>query len=268
MELSTKLVIVMLKAETRMRIQFVKGLAVLWICIASTNSAPVSADTLQTGSPRLVLDDSDWWSFTGRPELDVYDEALSQKRELPSSNFRILGLELNEEIFEKARTKLGKVAVVQRGDGSAGRFQVCYSSVRSQPKTYLVFEKGEVNDALYLFNVGPDWKGSHLCGGSNLLTAHSSTTAGLHLGQTKTQVKTILGKPSSSGDDKMVYFLESEKKTSTADFESLKRRNPQIGEDELHRAYDSYSLTVYVEARFSSGKLVYLAISKTTTDIE
>jgi hypothetical protein len=34
-------------------------------------------------------------------------------------------------------------------------------------------------------------------------------------------------------------------------------------QDELHRNYDYYTLGVYIEARFLSNKLVYLAISKT-----
>jgi len=34
-------------------------------------------------------------------------------------------------------------------------------------------------------------------------------------------------------------------------------------QDELHRKYDSYTLGVYIQARFLSDKLVYLGTSKT-----
>jgi hypothetical protein len=77
---------------------------------------------------------------------------------------------------------LGKATVVERGDASTGRSQICYSSLGKQSKTYLMFEKGEVNDSFYLFKGGPDWKGSKLCTASNLVTTNLSTASGLRLG--------------------------------------------------------------------------------------
>jgi len=234
---------------------------VFWVFIFAANSLPLAAETAQTGPPGYTSDNSDWWSYTRRPEAD--DEAISQKRELPASNFQILGFKLNDETFGKATAKLGRANVVERGDASTGLSQICYSSPGKQSKTYLIFEKGEVNDAFYLFSVGPDWKGSELCTEANLVTPNLSTASGLHLGQTSAQVKAILGKPSFVADDKIIYSLGVEKKTSAADFENVRQRNPQLSQDELHRSYDFYSLGVYIEARFLSGKLVYLAISKT-----
>ena len=222
---------------------------------------PLAAEIHQTGPAGYRSDNSDWWSYTRRPETD--DEAISQKRELPPSNFQILGFNLNDEIFARAAAKLGKAAVIDRGDASTGRSQACYSSPGKQSKTYLIFEKGEVNDALYLFSGGPYWKGSELCTESNLITTSLSTASGLHLGQTSSQVRAILGKPSFAAEDKIIYSLDIEKKTSATDFEDLKQRNPQLSQDELHRNYDSYTLGIYIEARFLRGELVYLAISKT-----
>ena len=235
--------------------------SVLWLFVVAASILPLAAASVQTGPPGYRSDNSDWWSYTGRPEPD--DEAISQKREVPASNFQILGFKLNDETFGKATAKLGKATVVERGDASTGRSQICYSSPGKQSKTYLIFEKGEVNDAYYLFSVGPDWKGSELCTESNLVTTNLSTASGLRLGQTNAQVRAILGKPSFVADDKIIYSLGVEKKTSAADFENLRQRNPQLSEDELHRSYDFYTLGVYIEARFLSGKLVYLAISKT-----
>jgi len=241
--------------------QFLRCSSVLWVFMVAASILPLAAATVQTGPPGYTSDNSDWWSYTRRPEAD--DEAISQKREPPASNFQILGFKLNDETFGRATAKLGKATLVERGDASTGRSQICYSSPGKQSKTYLIFEKGEVNDAFYLFSVGPDWKGSELCTESNLVTTNLSTASGLHLGQTNAQVRAILGKPSFVGDDKIIYSFGVEKKTSAADFESLRQRNPQLSQDELHRNYDFYTLGVYIEARFLSGKLVYLAISKT-----
>jgi len=159
--------------------------------------------------------------------------------------------------------KMGKTTVVQRGDASTGRSQICYSSPGKEPKIYLIFEKGEVNDAFYLFTGGPDWNASDRCTDSNLIAETLSTRSGLHLGQTRAQVRTILGKPSLVSGDKMIYSLDAQKKTSVADLQNLRRQNPAISDDEFHKGYDFYTLGVYIEARFLTDKLVYLAISKT-----
>jgi hypothetical protein len=251
----------MKETQTGGFIRFLSGQSALTLFIVAANILPLVAGALQTVPPGYTRDNSDWWSYTGRPEAD--DETISQKRELPASNFQILGLKLNDETFDKAAAKLGKATVVERGDASTGRSQICYSSPGKRPKTYLIFEKGEVNDAFYLFNVGPDWKGSELCAESSLVTANPSTASGLHLGQTSAQVRAILGKPSSVADNKIIYSLDVEKKTLSRGLRELKKRNPQLSQDELHRSYDSYTLGVYIEARFFSDKLTYLVISKT-----
>jgi hypothetical protein len=119
------------------------------------------------------------------------------------------------------------------------------------------------NDAFYVFNIGPNWKGTELCTESNLVTTSLSTASGLHLGQTIAQVAAILGKPSVTTGDKIIYSLGTAKRTSAADFETQRQRNPQLSQEELHRSYEFYTLGVYVDARFVGGKLVYLAISKT-----
>lgn len=204
---------------------------------------------------------SDWWSLSARP--DTGNDVVVQKRELPTSNFKILGLTLDDEILDRTGEKLGKAGAVERGDASTGRTQICYSSAGKQGKTYLIFEKGEVNDAFYLFTGGPDWDSSDRCTSSSLITSDLSTSSGLHLGQNIAQVRAVLGKPSFASKDKVIYCAMVEKKTSAADFENLRRRNPGLSEDELSRNYEYYTLDAYVEARFVKDRLVYLAISKT-----
>jgi hypothetical protein len=151
-------------------------------------------------------------------------------------------LELNDDILQTAHSKLGKASVVQRGDASAGRTQVCYTS-RGEPRVHLIFEKGEVNEALYLFNVGKDWKGSDLCSTSDLVTETLSTKSGLHLGETLSEVRAILGKPSAATGRKLSYLFSVEKIDATG----------------------AYTLTVYIECGFTNRKLSYLGISKAET---
>jgi len=187
--------------------------------MVAANILSLAAATVQTVPPGYTCNNSDWWSLTRTD-----DEVVPQEGDLQDSNFQILGFKLNDETFGKAKAKLGKATVVERGDASAGRSQICYSSPGKKSKTYLIFEKGEVNDAFYLFNIGPDWKGSEQCSESNLVTDNLSTGSGLHLGQTSAQVRALLGRPSFASDDKIVYFFSVEKKMPTAEFETLKNR--------------------------------------------
>lgn len=195
------------------------------------------------------------------PDLD--DKILVQNREPSSSNFQILGIELEEDVFSKAAAKLGKARIVDRGNASTGRSQVCYVSPEEQGRIHLVFERGEVNEVFYLFEGGADWKGSNLCIKSNLIAKNLSVASGLRLGKTPAEIRGILGKPSVIAADKLSYFFSVEKKTPAADFENLKQRYPELSEEELHRNYEFYSFGAYIEARFTSGKLTYLAVSKT-----
>ena len=218
-----------------------------------------TASFAQTGPPVKRGDNSDWWSLTRSAETDI--PRGSEEREPSKSNFQILELELNDDVLSKATANLGKAAILQRGDASAGRSQVCYASL-GEPKTHLIFEKGEVNDALYLFNLGPDWNGSELCSVSDRVTTNLSTKSGLHLGQTAAEVKTVLGKPSVETRRKIIYSFVVEKESTPADLENQKQQNPKLSGEEIRRDYGSYTLTAYIECRFTNGKLSYLAISK------
>jgi hypothetical protein len=215
----------------------------------------------QGGPPGYTNDNSDWWSRIKTDDASI--GIAAQKREPSASNFRILGLDLGDDLFGKATAKLGKAQQVERGDASTGRSQACYSSVQDHPRIHLVFEKGEVADSFYLFADGPDWKGSNFCFRSNLVTENLSIASGLRLGQTPAEVKAILGKPSASIGNKIVYSFEVQKKTPVGDFDRLRQRYPELSDEELHREYEFYSLGVYVEARFAQSKLTYLAVLKT-----
>jgi hypothetical protein len=71
-----------------------------------------------------------------------------------------------------------------------------------------------------------------------------------------------LGKPSVETRRKIIYSFVVEKKSTPADLENQKQQNPKLSEEEVRRDYGSYTLTAYIEGRFTNGKLSYVAISK------
>lgn len=187
-------------------------------------------------------DNSDWWSLTRKVEGPDIEP---QKRVPPDSNFSILGVALGDPQGVQLAAKLGKAAIVGRGDAATARAQLCYVSVASSSPVHLVFEEGEVDYAFYLFSGGPDWQRSNLCARSSLISLSLKTGSGLALGQTRSQVEAILGKPTTVWKNRLIYF-------------GVVHVKPKNGE--------SYDLTSYIEARFSDGKLNYLGVMKTETD--
>jgi hypothetical protein len=216
----------------------------------------------QNGALGYTTDNSDWWSFTriaGGPKTPV------QNREPSPENFQVLGIELDHHVFENAASKLGQASVVERGDAASGRSQVCYISETSG-RIHLVFEEGEVNEALYLLEGGPDWKGSEVCVKSKAITEKLHVASGIGLGQSPTEVQSVLGKPSTATSDKLVYSYEVEKHSTADELRKLRQQHPKMSDEDLRRNYASYTLSVYIEARFSQSKLIYLAVSKAETE--
>jgi len=145
-------------------------------------------------------DNSDWFSDL-RPtshdeEEDAADATPTQERQIPASNFRILGITLSPDMSTQVAQKFGQYHEVQRGDASSGRSQACYVSASGEHKIHLIFEQGEIDSSVYLFVDGPDWYGSDRCIPSDLVSTHLATASGLRLGMTPAQVIAILGKPS------------------------------------------------------------------------
>ena len=240
--------------------RFLHDCSGLWAFVTAVSLLAGLAAAAQSGPPGYTSDNSDWWSHTRTLAFD--EKSLVQNREPSVSNFQILGLELGDDMFSKAAVKLGKAPIIERGDVATGRSQVCYMSPEEHGKIHLVFEKGEVTESFYLFEGGPDWKGSDLCVKLNLVTKSFSVASGLRLGQTPAEIKAILGKPSVVTGNKLIYSFSVQKKSSAADFDRLRQQHPELNEADLHRNYEFYSLGVYIEARFSSSKLTYLAVSK------
>lgn len=220
-------------------------------------------------SPRPArLDSSDWWSYTRQEEIRAntpQPPIRFQNREPAGSNFEISGVKLDEpgHDFSAIRSAFGDGTEVERGDAASGRNQICY--VSDSDAVHLVFEFGEVNSVLYLFDGGPSWNGSSLCAHSSSVSANSSTASGLQLGIAPEQVRTILGAPNIATPTKLVYYFAYRKKTSSDTLVQLRTDYPQMSDAEFSQNFGYSDSEVYIEARFASGKMNYLAISKSET---
>jgi hypothetical protein len=101
---------------------------------------------------------------------------------------------------------------------------------------------------------------------SKLVNLRLKTASGLRLGLSRVEVQRILGKPSASlknGD--LIYFRQVSKKTSAANLKKLREYYSNLSDEKVHRNYDLYDLTVDIRAKFTSGRLVYLGVSKSET---
>lgn len=213
------------------------------------------------------LDSSDWWSYTRQEELPPREPTQPitfQSREPADANFQIGGIAFGEMWdFSTIRSKFGEATEVERGDAASGRHQICYTS--SSGGVHLIFELGEVDSVLYLFEDGPKWSGSEFCARSKAVPTNISTASGLKLGLEPQQVKGILGHPNIATPDKLVYYFEYRKKTSPETLTQLRKNYPDMSDAEFHQNFEFGDGEAYIETRFSSGKLNYLAISKSET---
>src|ERR1700757_1134860 len=122
----------------------------------------------QDGNIVHLYDNSDWWSVnrgTGSSE-----DLPAQEGELVPGTLQVLGIKLDERVFDHAAAKLGKAAVIARGDASTGRRQACYRSAGAPPSVYLIFEKAEIGFTFYLFTGGPTWDSSDRCVESKVIS--------------------------------------------------------------------------------------------------
>jgi len=217
--------------------------------------------------PPVRMDSSDWWSYTRQEELPVEEPGQKfkfQSRKPADTNFQAAGITLGEKWdFSDVRSKFGNAIEVQRGDAASGRDQICYLSPSGN--VHLIFELGEVDSLVYLFEDGPKWNGSDLCATSKAVSHDISTASGLRLGLPPEQVKKILGNPNVAPPTKLVYYFGYREKTPPEALAKLRRDHPEMDDADFRKNYESFDGEAYIEARFTSGKLNYLAISKSET---
>lgn len=235
--------------------------SLLWLGLLTTH---VFSQNLRASQQGHTGDNSDWWS--GLRTLDSAEGITAQKRVPAVSNFRILNVSLDEDMFNKAAAKLGTTEKIQRGDAASGREQACYVSPGNTKQVHLIFEQGEVDYSFYLFLDGPDWQGSGKCLSSPLVSKKLSTASGLRLGQTSSEIMRVLGKPSVRRKNELIYSFLVKKRNSAKDLKEARIRHPEMSEQEFHANYDYYDLSVGIDARFVHSKLTFLAVSKAETN--
>jgi hypothetical protein len=221
---------------------------------------PPTADSLH--------DNSDWFSLlrpTGNEEGEGDESLPVQERQIPRTNFRILGIDLSSDFFKAARQKFGQIHQVERGDAHYGRTQACYVSATGKSKIYLIFEGAEVDTNLYLFTGGPDWYGSDRCIPSRLVSARLATASGLRLGLSPAQVVAVLGKPSRRSQSELIYELHATKKMSARERADFLRANPTLTKNDVDR-FASYDWSAGISAKFTDAKLTFLSISTGETN--
>ena len=214
-----------------------------------------------TGNLVRLADRSDWWSVLNENFYWPIDKPKSE--ELNPETFGIAGVMLqhNDEPFRDVEAKFGRAVIAARGSSSGARQQLCYSSP-SKPTVNLIFEAGESNRSFYLFNKSQPWNGDALCAESAQVTPALRTRNGLGLGMSPAEVEKILGKPDVSNPTRLVYQRQMDSHTSPEKLALLRSEHPDMSDADFHESYDSYEMELYVEARFTEGKLTYLAVSK------
>jgi hypothetical protein len=216
---------------------------------------------IANGQTFRLKDQTDWWSINNgefhRTDIRARNESIAP------GTFEVAGVALGSDQFKRLAATLGKATVVERGDASTARRQICYVSAENPSKVYAIFEFGEDESVFYLFRDGADWNGRRFCVVTKHISMSSGTASGLRLGLTPSGVEAILGKADAASEDTLVYSREVKEKTTPAQFEELRKDYPeQLNDKTAHEKFDYYSIEIYIEARFGKSGLNYLAVSK------
>jgi len=196
-----------------------------------------------------------------------------QHGEIASANFRISGVDLasDEDVLLQAAKVLGKTQIESSGDAADSKSEVCYRSVTDRDNTHLIFGRGEVDFWFILSSDGSVWEGTHACSRSGKIADDATTDSGLRLGLTEQQVLTVLGLATEKSQDLrrhtefLTYRLETRKKTDPQKlarwWQQEIKKTPTANHQEFLENYESYTLEVYISARFVDDSLTRLYVS-------
>lgn len=225
-------------------------------CLLLALLSPLVQSWSQRAFPHgYINDNSDWWSSTVGDPQTMYVKV--QHRLVASANFRMLGITLGDDYFPDVIAKLGRAEVTSRGDGAESRSQICYVSSGSAEKVHAIFEQSETIESFYLFSGGSEWTGSDRCVTSDLVSGRLGTASGIHLGQNRKEVESMLGPPSATYDKRTVYSFEGERTLSPEDYKRLHPHSSSFPNETL-----VWTVDVRIDARFEDSKLIYLAVSR------
>jgi hypothetical protein len=205
--------------------------------------------------PRLN-DNSDEWSLT--VNSDDFKNVKIQKRDLADVNFQILGISLNDYLFNQVFQIMGKTNLVERGDAYNARQQACFVSAQPGPKVYLIFERGGINSVFYLFSEGPVWHGQESCVPTPLVGPAIAVASGLRLGESPSEVTAILGSPNVRRDQELIYFVYAQRKTPARLLKMLHEEHPNLNA----HAYEILNIQAQIRATFVDSKLTSLTVAR------
>lgn len=114
---------------------------------------------------------------------------------------------------------------------------------------------------VYLFEGGPEWNGSEFCATSKTVSTDTSLASGLKLGIAPERVKSILGDPNIATADQLIYYFGYKRKTRGEELARFRSEHTDMTDAEFRENFEYGDGEVYIETRFVSGKLKYLAVS-------
>jgi hypothetical protein len=213
-------------------------------------------------------DSSDWWSVNNEHFPDATPGL--QDKAFNTNNFRILGLSLDTVGVDSVASRLGSVQIVERGNASYSRSQLCYASKEGTEKIYLIFEFSVGQSAaFYLFRGGANWTGESLCARTSAVNENVSTGTGLKLGLSQSAVIAILGKPDYEMGDRMAYSRRFYRTATKQEFETARREYPEALSDEAAQTqFGTVPVTMQLEARFKNDRLTYLYVSTLMLNVD
>lgn len=155
--------------------------------------------------------------------IDIAWDSPSAARQPPTSQFKILGLQLLTSDINEVRKRFGKSESMDRDE--CGGEDFCFESPRDdKPATLIVDLWG---DHLRGFTVIASRLKNRHCFESRLVTDNLGTEGGVRLGMTSHEVARVLGMPQRATPEALAYSFETRPRMTESDLRSLERHWPR-----------------------------------------
>jgi hypothetical protein len=232
--------------------------------VAGTAACEHYSDQFGSICNTYLYDNSDWWSQIPDERAACEPNATLVRPSADRADFQILGISVwrgSDRWLRSIVRKLGTATILERGDASVGRAQVCYRSATPSERVKLVFEQSECAEGIYLFVDGKPFVGSDRCVPTMLVDRQLKTPTGLGIGLSRAQVLKILGRPSCRNTDSFVYAYSVMLKKTKENLEEEQKDFPNYSPDPDYE--DDLSILI----RFRKGRSWYFYLaSNTCTD--
>jgi hypothetical protein len=174
---------------------------------------------------------------------------------IDSRNLAVLGFTLGGNEVSDVEQRLGKARVSSAWDH--GMTQRCYES-KSSDRTVLAIE--DWTGTLSGFRIYRADKSDPSCTKTALITPEISTASGLKLGLSKDQAIGILGKPTKSVGDILIYISEFKQPPTAEDIARFKQAYPGKDFSDL-----LFFVRTEIKLSFKDSKISKIEVSHTET---